>query len=326
VRAIRVERHGGPEALELKEIASVGKPGTGQAVVRVVAAGVNFMDVGHRRGNYPRAVPFTPGAEGSGVVEAVGEGVTCVEVSDRVAFAYQSGAYAEAILVDANQLIPLPDDFTFEQGAAFPLQGMTAHYMIHEFRKPKMGEFVLVHAAAGGVGGLLVQWARHLGAVVIGTVSNKEKAQTAQQLGAEHVIIYTEQDFAAETKRITGGHGMDLILDGVGQSTFKGNLDSIAVRGHIVLFGASSGPPDPIAPYALMPRSVSLCGGSLSHLRTREELLSRATDVIAGIRQGWLRLNVGGTFPLEQASEAHQLLENRRAKGKLVLAVGNPTT
>jgi NADPH:quinone reductase len=322
MKAIRVEQHGGPEVLKLEDIAPIEEPGAGQAVVRVVAAGVNFMDVGQRRGSYPRQVPFTPGAEGAGVVESVGEGVTNVKPSDRVAFTGLPGAYAEAIVADAARLIPLPDDFTFEQGAAFPLQGMTAHYLIHEFRKPKAGDFVLVHAAAGGVGGLLVQWARHLGATVIGTTSSDEKARTAREAGAEHVIVYTDEDFVAETKRITNGHGADLIIDGVGKSTFKGDLEAAAIRGHIVIFGASSGPADPISPNVLMGSAVTVSGGSLQNfIRTREELMRRANDVIAGIRQGWLKLNIGAVLPLEQANEAHRLLESRQTQGKLVLSV-----
>ena len=322
MKAIRVEEHGGPEVLRLEDIAPIEEPGPGQAVVRVVAASVNFADVGQRRGSYPREVPFTLGLEGAGVVESVGPGVTNVKPSDRVAFTGISGAYAEAILADASRLIPLPDDFTFEQGAAFPLQGMTAHYLIHEFRMPKAGDFVLVHAAAGGLGGLLVQWARHLDATVIGTASTEEKARTAREAGAEHVIVYTDEDFVAETKRITKGHGADLIIDGVGKSTFKGDLEAVAIRGQIVIFGGASGPADPISPNALMGRSVSVSGGSLQNfIRTREELMRRANDVIAGIRQGWLKLNIAAVLPLEQAKEAHQLLEKRKTQGKLILMV-----
>jgi len=322
MKAIRVEHTGGPEVLKIEDIAPIEEPGAGQAVVRVVAAGVNFMDVGQRRGSYPREVPFTPGVEGAGVVESVGPGVSNVKPSDRVAFTGIPGAYGEALVADATRLIPLPDDFTFEQGAAFPLQGMTTHYLIHEFRKPKAGDFVLIHAAAGGVGGLLVQWVRHLGATAIGTTSSEEKARTAREAGAEHVIVYTEEDFVAETKRITNGHGADLIIDGVGQSTFKGDLEAAALRGHIVIFGSASGPAEPISPNALMGRSVSVSGGSLQNfIRTREELMRRANDVIAGIRQGWLKLNIGAVLPLEQADEAHRLLESRQTQGKLVLSV-----
>jgi NADPH2:quinone reductase len=321
MKAIQVERTGGPEVLELEDIAPIEEPGPGQAVVRVAAAGVNFMDIGQRRGSYPRQVPFTPGAEGAGMVESVGEGVTEVKPGDRVAFTGVPGAYAEVVIADAGRLIPLPDEFTFEQGAAFPLQGMTAHYLIHEFRKPKAGDFVLVHAAAGGVGGLLVQWARHLGATVIGTTSTEEKAHTAREDGAEHVIVYTDEDFVAETKRITNGHGADLIFDSVGKSTFEGDLDAVAIRGHIVVFGASSGPADPISPNMLMGRAFSLSGGSLQNfIRTREELLRRANDVIEGIRQGWLKLHIT-VLPLEQAQQAHRLIESRQTQGKIVLMV-----
>src|SRR3984957_6647752 len=241
MKAIRVEKQGSPEVLNLLDLPPIEAPGPGQAVVRIVAAGVNFVDIGQRRGTYPRQVPFTPGLEGAGVVESVGEGVRNVKPSDRVAFTGLPDAYAEAMLADAARLIPLPEEFTFEEGAAFPLQGMTAHYLIHEFRQPVPGSFVLIHAAAGGMGGLLVQWAKHLGATVIGTVSTEAKARTAHTAGADHVILYTEQDFVPETKRITQGQGVDLIIDGVGSTTFKGDLEAVTVRGHIVIFGAASG-------------------------------------------------------------------------------------
>ncbi len=320
MKSIRVERHGGPEVLELTEVAPIGEPGPGQAVVSIRAAGVNFMDITQRRGDYPRDVPLTPGVEGAGIVSAVGADVHNVRVSDRVAFSGQPGAYAEEIMVEAAWLIPLPDEFTFEQGAAFPLQGMTAHYLIHEFRKPAPGDFVLVHAASGGLGGQLVQWAHHFGATVIGTVSSAQKIATAQGAGASHVIVYTESDFAAETMRITGGHGADLILDSVGQSTFKRDLDAVAWRGHIVCCGASSGPHEPIQPYALAPRSASLSFGG-RWARTPGELMSRATDVIAGIREGWLKLKIDAVLPLGRAQEAHDLIESRRSQGKIVLTV-----
>jgi NADPH2:quinone reductase len=267
-------------------------------------------------------MPFIPGAEGAGVVESVGEGVTSVKPSDRVAFTGVPGAYAEFVLADADRLIPLPADFSFEQGAAFPLQGMTAHYLIHEFRKPKVGDFVLIHAAAGGVGGLLVQWARHLGATVIGTVSSEEKAKSAREAGAEHVILYSSQDFVAETKRITNGHGADLIIDGVGKTTFTGDLAAAAVHGHIVIFGGSSGAADPISPNDLMSRAVSLSGGSLQNfIVTREDLMKRANEVMEGIRQGWLKLKIDHVLLLAQAAKAHELLESRKTQGKLVLSL-----
>jgi NADPH2:quinone reductase len=248
MKAIYVDRYGGPEVLELSNIAPISAPGPGKAVVSMRAAGVNFMDIGQRRGFYPRDLPFVPGVEGAGIVTAVGEGVGNVKISDRVAFSGQSGAYAEEIIVDAAWLIPLPDEFSFEQGAAFPLQGMTAQYLVEEFRKPKPGDFVLVHAASGGLGGLLAQWARHLGATVIGTVSSDDKIAAARGAGVEHVINYSRQDFAAETLRVTNDHGADLILDSVGRTTFTQDLDAVAVRGHIVCCGASSGPPIRLSP------------------------------------------------------------------------------
>ncbi|WP_446741946.1 quinone oxidoreductase family protein [Silvibacterium acidisoli] len=323
MRAIVVERHGGPEELILTDVPVPQAPGRGQAIVRIAVAGVNFMDIGFRSGMYPHAVPFMPGSEGAGVVESVGEGVEHVKISDRVAFGGQKGAYAELILVDADRLIPLPDDLSFEQGASLPVQGLTAQYVITEFRRPKKGDFVLIHAAAGGMGGLLVQWASHLGAEVIATVSNEDKARTAKQLGAGHAVLYTSQDFVAETQRITGGRGADLIFDGVGRETSEKNLEAVALRGHIVAFGASSGFPSPVSVYTLMRRSISLCGASLAHMHTRDELLRRADEVISGVREGWLELNLTHSLPLEQAADAHRMIENRDSQGKLLLSVAH---
>jgi NADPH2:quinone reductase len=321
MQGIRVQEYGGPAVLRLEEMPTP-TPGPGQVLVRLVMAGVNFVDIYQRRGGYPVPLPYIPGREGAGVVEAVGEGVTHVKPGDRVAYTGQPGAYADASVVPADSLIPLPADFSFEQGAAFPLQGMTAHYLLHEFRRPKPGDSVLIHAAAGGMGLLLVQWARHLGARVFGTVSTEEKATAAREAGADEVILYTRHDFVAETKRLTNGHGADLIIDGVGKTTFPGNLEAVALRGQIVIFGAASGPADPIVPNALMARSITLSGGSLgNYLLTREELLRRAGDVIAGIRAGWLRLRIGKTLPLAEAAEAHRLLEGRQTIGKVLLSV-----
>jgi len=323
MKAIRVEKAGGPEVLKWEEVADVAKPGPGQAVVRLVAVGVNFMDVGQRRGTYPAQFPFTPGSEGSGIVESVGEGVKNVKPSDRVAFTGVPGSYAEMVMAQADRLISLPPDFSFEQGAAFPLQGMTAHYLIHEFQKPNEGDFVLIHAAAGGVGSLLVQWAKYLGATVIGTTSSESKMKAIREAGVEHVILTSGKSFVEEVKSITAGHGADLIIDGVGKSTFPGNLEAVAVRGHIVVFGGSSGPVDPISPMVLMGRAVSLSGGSLQNfMRTREELMGRANDVIEGIHQGWLKLKIDSR-PLAKAAQAHELLEGRKTQGKLVLTVAD---
>ena len=321
MKTIEVERVGGPEVLSLQDIGGLEPPGPGQALVRIVLAGVNFVDISQRRGSYPREVPFTPGVEAAGIVEAVGEGVHNVKPGDRVAYTGEPGAYAEASLVRADRLIRLPDDISFEQGAAFPLQGMTAHYLIHEFRKPKPGDYVLVHAAAGGVGLWLVQWAKHLGSYVIGTVSTEEKARMARDAGARDVILYTKQNFANEIRHLTKGHGADIIFDGVGKSTFNGDLEAVAVRGQIIVFGATSGPADPIWPNALMAKSISLSGGTLNNfIATREELERRANDVIQGMREGWLKPRIDRILDLDQAAEAHRLLENREVSGKILLA------
>jgi len=323
MKTIQVEKIGGPEVLQLRDVAGLEPPSPGQALVRVVAAGVNFMDIGQRRGSYPRQLPFIPGVEGAGVVEEIGDEETeayGIKPSSRVAYADQPGAYAEAVLVSADRLIPLPDDFSFEEGAAFPLQGMTAHYLIHEFRKPGPGDVVLIHAAAGGVGQLLVQWAHHLGARVIGTVSTDDKARIVREDGADEVILYMRQNFASEVERLTGGHGADLILDGVGQATFAGDLEAAADHGHIVMFGAASGPVDPAVPPSFARKSLTVSSGRLAQfIANRKDMMQRADEVIRGMREGWLKLHIDRTLPLEQAGEAHRLLESRKTAGKIVL-------
>lgn len=319
MKAIQVAQFGGPEVLKIKDV-QIGKPGAGQALVRIEASGINFVDIYQRRGAFPLSLPYIPGFEGTGVVDVVGEGVKNVKSGDRVSYVHELGSYAEQSLVNADHLIPLPSEFSFEQGAAFPLQGMTAHYLLHEFRKIKPGEVVLIHAAAGGMGLLLVQWAKHLGAKVLGTTSTEEKAKIAKEAGADEVILYTKQDFVAEVKRLTNQQGADLIIDGVGKSTFKGNLEAAALRGNIVIFGAASGPADPISPNALMGRSLTVSGGSLSnYILTREELLARSSAVIEGIQKGWLKFRIDEVFPLEKAADAHQKLESRKTIGKLLL-------
>jgi NADPH2:quinone reductase len=319
VKVIRIDEYGGPEVLRLREI-DLPEPGPGEVRVRLHAAGLNFVDIYYRRGDFPAPLPFTPGNEGSGIVEAIGEGVEEFKPGDRVTYTLHPGSYAEANIVPANLLIPLPDDLSFEQGAAITLQGLTAHYLIYEFRFPKRGDTVLIHAAAGGMGLLLAQWAKHLGANVIGTVSTEEKAQAVRAAGADHVIIYTERDFVAETLRLTDGHGADLIIDGVGRTTFAGNLEAAAVRGHVVVYGQAGGLPEPIQPISLMERSISISGGLLNNfMRTREESLRRAGDVIRGIREGWLGLNIDRVFPLEEAAEAQRRLESRGSTGKIIL-------
>jgi NADPH2:quinone reductase len=319
MKVIRIDKHGGPEVLRLREI-ELPEPGPGEVRVGLHAAGLNFVDIYHRRGDFPVPLPFTLGSEGAGIVEAIGEGVEEFKPGDRVAYTLHQGSYAEASIVPANLLIPLPDDVSFEQGAAFTLQGLTAHYLIYEYRLPNRGDTVLIHAAAGGMGLLLVQWAKHLGAKVIGTVSTEEKAQAVRAAGADHAIIYTERDFAAEMLRLTDQHGADLIIDGVGRTTFAGNLEAAAVRGHVVIYGQASGLPEPIQPISLMERSLSVSGGMLNNfMRTREELLRRAGDVIRGIREGWLRLKIDRLFPLAEAAEAQRRLESRESIGKIVL-------
>jgi NADPH2:quinone reductase len=319
MKAIQITQYGGPEVLKNQEI-QLETPGNGEALVRIEAAGVNFIDIYQRRGTYPGKLPFIPGLEGSGVVEAVGNGVKNVKPGDRVAYVHEPGSYAEQILVKAEHLIPLPPELSFEQGAAFPLQGMTAHYLLHEFRKIKKNDVVLIHAAAGGMGLLLVQWAKHLGARVLGTTSTEEKAKIAKDAGADEVIIYTKQNFPEEVKKLTQGHGADLIIDGVSKTTFSGNLEAAALRGNIVIFGAASGPADPISPNTLMVRSLTVSGGSLfNYILSTEELMMRAKAVIEGIQQGWLKLRIDHIFPLEKAAEAHQKLEERKSIGKLLL-------
>jgi NADPH:quinone reductase len=264
MKAIRIEEYGGPETLRLRNL-ELPDPGPGEAHVTFRAAGPNFVDVSLRRGEYPSSLPFTPGYDGAGIIDAVGEGVKEFKPGNRVAYTGHLGTYAEASVVPASKLIPLPDDLSFEQGAAFPQQGMTAHYLIHEYHLPKPGDTVLIHAAAGGLGLLLVQWAKHLGARVIGTVSTEAKAQAARAAGADEVILYTRQDFVAETKRLTHDLGADLIIDGVGKATFTGNLEAVAVRGHVVIHGFANGLPDPIQPLSLIWRGISISGGMLGH-------------------------------------------------------------
>jgi NADPH2:quinone reductase len=318
MKAIQISEYGGPEVLKLQEV-QIAKPNKDQALINVKAAGVNFIDVYQRRGTYPVKLPYVPGLEASGIVESVGENVKNVKPGDRVAFVHEPGTYAEQCLVDAKHLIALPAKMTFEEGASFPLQGMTAHYLLHEFRKVKPNDIVLIHAAAGGMGLLLVQWAKHLGAKVIGTTSTEEKAKIAKDAGADEVILYSKQDFVVEIKKLTNNHGADLIIDGVAKTTFAGNLEAAALRGNIVIYGAASGLADPFSPNMLMKRSLTVSGGSLfNYLLTPEELQMRANAVLEGIQQGWLKLRID-QFPLQNAAEAHRQLENRQSIGKIIL-------
>ena len=322
MNAIRVAQAGGPEVLELVDL-PVPSPGSGEVLVRVAACGVNFMDVGMRAGRYPgMTFPLIPGGEASGTIEAVGADVTGLRAGDRVmyAVALAGGTYAEYALAPASHVVRLPNDLDLVQAAALPLQGMTAHYLLHEYVAVEQGTVVLVHAAAGGMGLLLTQWATHLGAQVIGTTSSAAKAAKAKAMGARDVILYTETDFAAEVKRITGGAGADLILDGVGKTTFAGDLNAIRTRGHIVVYGAASGPADPISPNAYAANAATVSGGGLYHFtRTPDEIARRSEAVLDGFRDGWLRVTIDRTLPLDRAADAHRALESRATSGKQLL-------
>lgn len=321
MKAIQVSQVGEAGVLKVGNV-FIDKPHVGQALIRIEMSGVNYIDIYQRQGIYPIQLPYIPGLEGAGVVEEIGEKVTNVKVGDRVAFVHEPGAYAEKIIVTADHLIPLTTDLSFEQGAALPLQGMAAHYLLHEFREVKANDIVLVHAAAGGVGLLLVQWAKQLGARVIGTVSTDEKALAALDAGADDIIIYTKKDFVEEVKKRTDRYGADIIFDGVGKTTFEGNLQAAALRGTIVIYGAASGPAAPICPNVLMQRSLTVSGGSLfNFLLSKTELLERANAVIKGIKQGWLHLKIDEVFPLERAADAQRKLENRQTSGKVLLKI-----
>jgi NADPH2:quinone reductase len=320
VKAIRVEQPGGAEVLRLEDV-PIPTPGPGQALIKVEAAGVNFIDIYRRSGAYPVTYPITPGSEAGGTVEAVGTGVTVVRPGDRVASSDMIGAYAEYALAPADRLVPLPERVSARDGAAAILQGITAHYLTASTHRLKRGDTCLVHAAAGGVGLLICQMARQRGARVIGTVSTEEKATLAREAGATDVILYTEVDFEVETKRLTDGAGVEVVYDSVGRTTFAKSLNCLARRGVMVLFGQSSGPVEPFDPQVLNRKgSLFLTRPTIGHYTaTRRELLQRASAVLHGIADGNLSVRIGGEFPLAQASEAHRRLESRRTTGKLLL-------
>jgi NADPH:quinone reductase len=318
MHAIRVSRTGDPSVLEY---VSVEKPvpGKGEALVRIEAAGVNYIDVYHRTGLYKLPLPLTPGSEGAGVVEAVGPDVEGLKGGDRVAYAMQIGAYAEHAVVPAWKLVPVPRAIESRTAAALMLQGMTAHYLLNSVYAVKPGDAVLVHAAAGGVGGLLVQMAKEKGARVFGTASTS-KLHLVRELGAEAVIDYTAQDFEAQTMRLTNGIGVKVVYDGVGKTTFDKSLDSLAVRGYLALYGQSSGTVPPLDPSRLAKKGNFLTRPSLVHYtQTREELLGRAREVFAAVEQGRLRVRIDRELPLREAAEAHRRLEARQTTGKLLL-------
>ena len=320
MKAIRVHSNGGPEVLKLEEIPDPA-PGPGQAVVRVEAAGVNFIDVYQRMGLYRIPLPFTLGQEGAGDVVAVGEGVTALKAGDRVAWTSVLGSYAERAVVPADRLVPLPANLTTKQGAAIMLQGMTAHYLATSTYPLKPGDACIVHAGAGGVGLLLTQIAKLRGARVITTVSTPEKAALSREAGADEVVQYTTEDFEAAARKATGGKGVQVVYDSVGKTTWDKSLNSLAVRGVLAFFGQSSGPIGQIDPQILNQKgSLFLTRPSLFHYTaTRDELLQRAGEVLGWVRDGKLKLRMELEFPLKDAAEAHRALEGRKTTGKVLL-------
>jgi len=320
MKAIQVQKTGGPEALTLVDL-PVPKPKPNEAVVKIAAIGVNFIDVYFREGRYPSPLPFVDGQEAAGTVSEVGSEVKSLKPGDRVAYTGALGSYAEYAAVPADRLVRVPDKITDQQAAALMLQGMTAHYLIKTTYPLKRGETALVHAAAGGVGLLLMQMGREIGARMIGTVGTEEKAKLAREAGADEVIVYTKQDFEAETKRLTENKGVHVVYDGVGQSTFEKGLNVLRPRGYMVLFGGASGPVPPFDPIKLSQKgSLFLTRPSLVHyIATREELEQRSSDLFAMVGAGKLKLRVEHVYKLDQAQQAHRDLEARKTTGKILL-------
>ncbi len=320
MKVVRIHAFGGPEVLSYEEV-TLPEPGVGQVRVKNEAIGVNFTDIYQRSGLYPGQLPATLGQEAAGVVDAVGPGVTEVQVGQRVAYISPPGAYAEFTVVPASALVPVPDGVETRTAAAVMLQGMTAHYLAKSTYPLKKGETALVHAAAGGVGQLLVQITKRQGARVIGTVSTQEKARLAQEAGADEIIFYTQTNFAQETRRLTDGVGAHVVYDSVGKTTFEGSLDSLRLRGYLVLFGQSSGPVPPLDPQVLNRKgSLYLTRPTLVHyIATREELLWRSGELFQWIKDGELKVRIDTTFPLSAAAESHRYVEGRQTKGKVLL-------
>jgi NADPH2:quinone reductase len=320
MKAIQVKQVGGPEAMELVEL-PVPQPKANEAVVKLAAIGVNFIDVYFREGRYKAALPVVLGQEGAGAVTAIGSDVKSLKVGDRVAWAGLQGSYAEYAAVPADRLVAIPKGVTDQQAAAAMLQGMTAHYLSQGTYPLKRGETALVHAAAGGVGLLLVQMAHNIGARVIATVSTEEKAALARDAGADEIILYTKSDFEEETKRLTGGKGVDVVYDSVGKTTFEKGLNVLRPRGYMVLFGGSSGAVPPFDLIALSQKgSLFVTRPTMGHYTvTREELLSRSGDVFGMIAAGKLKLRIEHLYPLAEVQQAHRDLEGRKTTGKLLL-------
>ena len=319
MQAIRIDRYGGPEVMRVWEI-DTPEPGPGEVRVRVEAAGVNFIDIYHRTGLYAMELPFTPGVEGAGEIETVGPDVTEFAPGDRVGWTMHPGGYAECTIVPTKKLIPLPQEISFMQAAAILLQGMTVHYLTQGTYLVKAGDKVLIHAAAGGVGRLLIQACKHFGAFVIGTVSTDEKAQIALEAGADEVIHYTKKDFGEEVKRITKKIGVNVVYDSVGKTTYEKSLECLKPRGLLALFGQSSGPVPPVSPSLLARASLFMTRPTLAHYTaTREELLERAGEVFEWVQTGVIKIRMDLTYPLPQAEDAHERLESRASTGKILL-------
>jgi NADPH2:quinone reductase len=318
MHAIRVSAPGGPDVLRYEEVERPA-PGNGEALVRLEAIGVNFIDVYHRSGLYTLPTPFTPGSEGAGVVEAVGPNAGDVKAGDRVAYAMVPGAYREFATVPASKLVPIPDGIDARTAAAAMLQGMTAHYLVTSTFSLQSGQTALIHAAAGGVGRLLVQMAKSRGARVFATAS-KAKHDIVREDGADFIIDYNSDDFEAEVLRATNGTGVNVVYDSVGKTTFEKSINCVGLRGCLALFGQSSGPAPPVDPARLAKKSIYLTRPSLAaYAATRDELLWRSRELFAAIRGGALRLRIDRELPLRDAAEAHRLLEARQTSGKLLL-------
>jgi NADPH2:quinone reductase len=320
MKAIQVPRFGGPEVLQVVEL-PIPEPKPNEIVVKVAAVGVNFIDVYFREGRYPAKPPFIEGQEAAGKVHAVGAEVKMWKPGDRVAYTSVLGSYAEYVAIPADRAVRVPEGISDQQAAAAMLQGMTAHYLIHSTYPLKKGETALIHAGAGGVGQLLVQMAKQIGARVIATAGTEEKAKLARAAGADEAIVYTQQDFEAETKRLTDGKGVQVIYDGVGKSTFDKDLNLLRPRGYLVLFGASSGAVPPVDAITLMQKgSLFLTRPSLGHyIATREELEQRSRDIFEWIAAGKLKLRIGHVYPLSEAAQEQRDLEARKTTGKLLL-------
>jgi NADPH2:quinone reductase len=320
MKAALVRRIGGPENIEYADTA-IPEPGPGEARVKLAAAGVNYIDTYFRTGLYKANLPVVLGQEGAGTVDAIGADVAGVTPGERVAYCMVQGSYAEYAVVPAWKLVKLPDSLDFDRSAAVLLQGMTAHYLTHSTFELKDGDTCLIHAAAGGVGLLLVQICKMLGARVIGTAGTQEKAQKARDAGADETIVYTQQDFVAETKRITGGRGVDVVYDSVGKSVFLGSLDCLRPRGMLATFGNASGAVPPFEPLLLSQKgSLFVTRPTLYHYaQTKEELDARAGDVLRWVDEGKLKVEIYRKYPLSEAGQAHRDLESRRTSGKLLL-------